>query len=143
MRTRLLRELLTPEVDARCATALLMYFARHPHIYVTTERLAAHVGYGIDRVGASIETLIRAGVIVHRRHSGLNAVMYRVSSPLWPSGLPVTDFMNRWRRQIGLLRDARDRCRRAALCAAAADERLRRAEHVMATVRKTSFARGG
>ena len=138
MTTELLRELLAPDTDPRCAVALIMYFCRHPHIYVPIDRLAASVGYDADRVESSIETLIGAGVIVQRRHAGLNAVMYRVSAPLWPPGVPPTAFMSRWQRQIRLLRDARERCRRAALWASSTDERLRRAAQVMASRRTTT-----
>jgi DNA-binding transcriptional regulator GbsR (MarR family) len=142
--TTLLRELLARDADASCATALVMYFARHPHIYVTIDRLAVQVGYSAARVESSIEMLIRAGVIVQRRHAGLTAVMYRVSAPPWPQGLPATAFMSRWQRQIRLLRDARERCRRAALRAARADERLRRAAELIASLPiKTSFPRDG
>jgi len=144
MTARLLQELLAPEADARCATALVMYFCRHPHIYMTIDRLAAQVGYGADRVESSIEMLIRAGVIVQRRHSGLKAVMYHVSAPLLPPGLPGTEFMSRWRRQIGLLRDALERCDRAALRAARVDEKLRRAQQLLASRgAKRSFPRDG
>jgi hypothetical protein len=144
MTTRLLRALLAPDTDARCATALAMYFYRHPHVYVTTDRLAAQVGYGVERVESSIETLVRAGMIVRQSHPSLNAVMYRVAPLLWQSGLPPTAFMIRWRRQIGLLRDAHDRCRRAALHAARASERIRQAEQLMAMrLPKNSLARDG
>lgn len=142
--TRLLRELLAPDADARCMTALVVYFCRHPHIYVPTDRLAAHVGYTVDRVESSIETLIRAGVIVRRRHSGLGAVMCRVAAAPWPPGLPATAFMRRWQRQIGLLRNAHERCRRAALSTARAGDKLRRAEQLMASLNaKASFPRDG
>jgi hypothetical protein len=136
--TPLLRELLAPEADARCMTALVMYFYRHPHIYVTTERLAAHLGYPVDRVESSIEALTRAGVIVQRRHPGLGAVMCRVTAPPWPPGLPATTFMSRWQRQIGFLRSARERSRRAALRAADADQKLRRVEQLMASLNATA-----
>ena len=81
-------------------------------------------------------------MIVQRSHVRLNAVMYRISAPLWPPGLPATEFMSRWSRQIRLLRDARERCRRSALRAARADERLGRADQMMATrVTKSSLQR--
>jgi len=141
--TPLLRALLAPDADARCMTALLMYFCRHPHIYVTTDRLAAHVGYTVDRVESSIESLIRTGVIAPPRHSGLGAVMCRLAAP-WPSGPPATAFMSRWQRQIGLLRSARERCRRAAVRAARAGDQLRRAEQLMASLpARAPFPRDG
>ena len=142
MTTQLLRELLALDADAHCATALVVYFSRHPHVYVTIDRLTAQVGYGADRVEACIDTLIRAGFIMQRRHAGLNAVMYRVSGPLWPPRLPGTQFMSRWWRQMRLVRNAHERCRRSALRAARADERIRRTGEIIAARRtNTSLPR--
>jgi hypothetical protein len=140
MTPRLLQALVAANADARCATDLLLYFTRHPHVYVPIDRLAALVGYAETRVQSSIDALIQGGAIVQRRHPCLDAAMYRVSSPLYPPGVTPRQFIRRWKRQIDLVRTARARCRRYGSIAAAVDERVRRAAELLA---RMSPPRGG
>src|SRR5262249_26180837 len=77
---RLLQKLLTLAVDVRCAVDVLVYFYRHPNVYVTTGWLPARVGYRPEEVEAAIEALTRAGFIVQHRHPSLTAaVLYRLA----------------------------------------------------------------
>jgi hypothetical protein len=120
------RDLLTLEADARCAVDLLMYFQRHPDVYVTSEWLAARVGYGPEKVEAAIRALANAGVIVRRRHPSLPAVLYRVvDADRWP-GSGAIAYTARWRRQLYLVLRSRERGRRAAVAGARADANLER-----------------
>jgi len=129
---RLLQKLLTLAVDVRCAVDVLVYFYRHPNVYVTTGWLPARVGYRPEEVEAAIEALTRAGFIVQHRHPSLTAaVLYRLAESESAFEFVQTVDALRWRRQLYLMLRSRERCRRAV----AADRRLERAERLLATVR--------
>src|SRR5262249_42890478 len=63
-RDSLWQDLLSLEVDVRCAVDLVMYFCRHPNVYVTMGGLAARIGYPPEDVEAGIDALVRMGFVV-------------------------------------------------------------------------------
>jgi hypothetical protein len=144
MTMRLLRDVCPPEARTRCAVHLLMYFYRHPRVYVTIDALSMWVGYAAADVEAGIETLVTAGVIVQHRRASLAAVMCRLVDPGLSPGVASSTPTNRWRRQTLLIATARERCRRAAMRATQSDERLARTSALMATIAsQPHFARDG
>jgi hypothetical protein len=62
-----------------CDLDLLLFFHRHPRVLVTSERLAAFVGYDVKRVGRSLDTLIKAGALQRSPHPGHEARLYVLS----------------------------------------------------------------
>ncbi|MGH8137830.1 MAG: hypothetical protein ACREVV_06495 [Steroidobacteraceae bacterium] len=46
-----------------CDLDLLLFFQRHPHSLLTSERLAAYVGYDLDQVARSLDLLTDAGLL--------------------------------------------------------------------------------
>lgn len=42
---------------------LLVFFARHPRALLTSEQLAAFLGYGVKEIAASLDLLLTAGLI--------------------------------------------------------------------------------
>jgi hypothetical protein len=46
-----------------CDLDLLLFFHRHPRVLMTTERLAAYVGYDVKQIGRSLDTLLGAAVL--------------------------------------------------------------------------------
>jgi hypothetical protein len=139
MTLRRVREILARDaVDTPCALDVLLYFHRHPNVYVTTDWLPARLGYVAQDVEAAIELLTSAGVIAQRRHAHLSAVLYRLAETPWSPEGAETASIGRWRRQLRLVRQARARCLRAAAHAARSRERLERTEALLATIRPNS-----
>lgn len=50
-------------VDYACDLDLLLFFHRHPRSLLTSEQLAASVGYERERVARSVDALIEAGYV--------------------------------------------------------------------------------
>ena len=46
-----------------CDLDLLLFFHRHPRVLMTSERLAAYVGYDVKQGGRSLDTLLDAAVL--------------------------------------------------------------------------------
>src|SRR5438445_5618492 len=46
-----------------CDLDLLLFFHRHPHSLLTSERLAAYVGYDLNQIGRSVDLLTEAGLL--------------------------------------------------------------------------------
>ena len=131
-------------LETRCAADLLVYFHRHPNVFVTTDWLPSRIGYVAQDVDAAIESLTSAGVITQRRHAERDVVMYRLTATPWSPGSAQIESINRWRRQIWLLLEAYERCERAAVHAARARQRVERTEALLATIRtKSRLTRDG
>jgi len=52
-----------PTLRRACDLDLLLFFARHPVSLLTSEQLAAFVGYDHDEVAESLERLSSAGIV--------------------------------------------------------------------------------
>src|SRR5262249_51177570 len=59
-------------------------FHRHPHALLTSERLAAYVGYDLQQVGRSLDILTDAGLLNRSQNPTHAARMYVLQTP--PSG---------------------------------------------------------
>jgi hypothetical protein len=74
-----------PMVTDACDVDLLRFFARHPRCLITSEDLAAYVGYEIQQIARSLEMLIGAGVLSRSQNRTHAARMYLLNSGT-PSG---------------------------------------------------------
>src|SRR5262245_52889718 len=59
-----------------CDLDLLLFFHRHPRVLVTSEQLAAFVGYDVKRVGRSLDMLMEAGTLQRSPHPAHEARLY-------------------------------------------------------------------
>ena len=59
-----------------CELDLLMFLHRHPRTLLTSERLAAFVGYEMKQVAKSIEAFIDAGILERTQNASYAARMY-------------------------------------------------------------------
>jgi hypothetical protein len=59
-----------------CDLDLLLFFHRHPRVVVTSERLAAFVGYDVKQVGRSLDTLLGAAVLQRSPNPAHEARLY-------------------------------------------------------------------
>ena len=64
-----------------CDLDLLLFFYRHPHALLTSERLAAYVGYDLNQVGRSIDLLTEAGLLRRSQNPTHAARMYVLHTP--------------------------------------------------------------
>jgi MarR family len=66
-----------------CDLDLLLFFSRHPRVVLTSEQLAAYVGYELQQVARALDLLLRAGLLQRRLNQGAPGRMYvlEVSRP--------------------------------------------------------------
>jgi len=140
VKRRFLERLVALGVDTRCAADLLRYFQRHPTVYVTTDQLAACVGYAPDHIEAGILTLTRAGLLVQRRQPGLTAALYRLVAEAWLSELVRAASSASGRRQLRRVLRSHELCRRAAAANGRAEANLHRSDRLLRTVHLTPRA---
>ena len=53
----------TPEIRSPCDLDLLVFLYRHPRSFLTSEMVAAFVGYDIKEIAKSLDTFIDAGLL--------------------------------------------------------------------------------
>ncbi len=46
-----------------CDLDLLVFFVRHPHVLLTSDQIAAFLGYEVTRLGASLDVLVTAELL--------------------------------------------------------------------------------
>jgi DNA-binding MarR family transcriptional regulator len=63
-----------------CDLDLLRFFRRHPRALLTSEQLAACVGYDAQQVGLSLDSLIGAGLMTRSQAPKVSARMYVLTS---------------------------------------------------------------
>ena len=63
-----------------CDLDLLRFFQRHPRALLTTEQLAAWVGYDVQQVSRSLDSLIGAGLVTRSPTPKCSARMYVLTS---------------------------------------------------------------
>lgn len=80
MTSRQLRQLLERSKVLRhpCDVDLLLFFYRHPQSLLTSDQLAAFVGYGLPQIAKSLEAFIAAGIIERTQNPTHYARMYRL-----------------------------------------------------------------
>jgi len=59
-----------------CDLDLLVFFARHPRALLTSEQLAAWLGYELKQIAASLEVLLAAGLLTRTQNTTHAARMY-------------------------------------------------------------------
>ena len=72
--TRLLAR--TPTIRNACDLDLLVFLDRHPRTLLTSEQLAAFVGYDIKEIAKSLEMFIEAGLLERTQNPMHAARMY-------------------------------------------------------------------
>lgn len=64
-----------------CDLDLVLFFRRNPQALLTSERLAAYVGYDLQQVGRSIDVLTDAGLLERSQNPTRAARMYVLRAP--------------------------------------------------------------
>jgi len=59
-----------------CDLDLLLFFHRHPHSLLTTDRLAAYVGYDLNQIAGSVDRLTDAGLLKCSQNPTRDARLY-------------------------------------------------------------------
>jgi hypothetical protein len=67
-------------LDHPCDLDLMKFFHRHPRTLLTSEHLAACVGYDVQQVGRSLETLISTGLVTRSQNPKSAARLYVLAS---------------------------------------------------------------
>jgi len=74
----------------RCDLDLLLFFVRHPRSLLTSDQIAAYLGYDLKRIGDSLENLLSAKLLTRSQSPAHAARLYvfAVNAPSggwWPS----------------------------------------------------------
>jgi DNA-binding IclR family transcriptional regulator len=64
-----------------CDLDLLLFLHRHPRSILTSERLAAYVGYDLNQVGRSLDLLTEAGLLERSQNPTHAARLYVLKTP--------------------------------------------------------------
>ena len=64
-----------------CDLDLLLFFHRHPRSLLTSERLAAYVGYDPNQIARSLDLLTEAGLLERSQNPTHGARMYLLKTP--------------------------------------------------------------
>lgn len=64
-----------------CDLDLVLFFHRHPRALLTSDRLAAYVGYDLQQVGRSLDLLTEAGLLERSQNPTRAARMYVLKAP--------------------------------------------------------------
>jgi hypothetical protein len=59
-----------------CDLDLLLFFSRHPRVVLSSEQLAAYVGYELPQVARSLDLLLGAGLLKRALNQGGPGRMY-------------------------------------------------------------------
>jgi DNA-binding transcriptional ArsR family regulator len=59
-----------------CDLDLLLFFSRHPRVVLSSEQLAAYVGYELSRVARALDLLLEAGLLKRTLNQGAPGRMY-------------------------------------------------------------------
>ena len=96
-----------------CDLDLLLFFHRHPRAILTSERLAAYVGYDLNQLARSLDLLTDAGLLMRSQNPTHAARLYVLKTPETGWLASVLD--------IALTRDGREKLIQAMKEAAATD----------------------
>ncbi|MCA1587085.1 MAG: MarR family transcriptional regulator [Acidobacteria bacterium] len=64
-----------------CDLDLLLFFHRHPRAILTSERLAAYVGYDLNQLARSLDLLTNAGLVERSQNPTHDARLYVLTTP--------------------------------------------------------------
>jgi DNA-binding transcriptional ArsR family regulator len=59
-----------------CDLDLLLFFSRHPRVVLSSEQLAAYVGYALPQVARALDLLLGAGLLKRTLNQGASGRMY-------------------------------------------------------------------
>jgi hypothetical protein len=59
-----------------CDLDLLLFFSRHPHVVLSSEQLAAYVGYDLQQVARSLDLLVGNGLLRRSLNPATSGRMY-------------------------------------------------------------------
>jgi hypothetical protein len=59
-----------------CDLDLLLFFSRHPRVVLSSEQLAAYVGYELPQVARALDLLLGAGLLKRMLNQGTSGRMY-------------------------------------------------------------------
>ena len=59
-----------------CDLDLLLFFSRHPRVVLTSEQLAAYVGYELAQVARALDRLLETGLLKRTLNQGAPGRMY-------------------------------------------------------------------
>jgi DNA-binding transcriptional ArsR family regulator len=59
-----------------CDLDLLLFFSRHPRVVLSSEQLAAYVGYELPQVARALDLLLGAGLLKRTLNQGATGRMY-------------------------------------------------------------------
>ena len=81
-----------PVVRCACDLDLLLFLYRHPRALLTSDQLAAFIGYDIKQVAASLEAFIDSGLL-ERTQNPMHAARMYVLVLDGPQGGDLTDIL--------------------------------------------------
>ena len=64
-----------------CDLDLLLFFVRHPRALLTSDQIAAYIGYDVKRIGDSLDRLLDAKLLTCSQNPAHAARMYVFSVP--------------------------------------------------------------
>jgi hypothetical protein len=64
-----------------CDLDLLLFFHRHPRAILTSDRLAAYVGYELNQLARSLDRLVDAGLLERSQNPTHAARLYLLKTP--------------------------------------------------------------
>ena len=74
----------------RCDLDLLLFFVRHPRTLITSEQLAAWLGYDLKQIAESLEVLLDGGIVTRMLNPTHAARLYIFAiGPTTGGGLPA------------------------------------------------------
>ncbi len=65
-----------PALERPCDLDLLVFFARHPRTLMRSEQLARLLGYELNEIARSLDTLLRAGLLTRAQNRTRPVRMY-------------------------------------------------------------------
>ena len=95
-----------------CDLDLLVFFHRHPRAILTSERLAAYVGYDLNQLARSLDLLTNAGLLERSQNPTRVARLYVLKTPEtgWlGSVLDIASTRDGRRKLLHTIQEAADR----------------------------------
>lgn len=74
-----------------CDLDLLLFFQRHPRAILTSDRLAAYIGYDLNQLARSLDVLVAAGLLERSQSRAHSAQLHLLKTPLIDWAVSVLD----------------------------------------------------
>lgn len=98
------------DCQSRCALDLLLFFSRHPRVFLTPDRFVSFLGYAVMDVARALERLVASAILDRRPGRTPAAVMYCLAdhgSAHWARGI-IARASQGGRRQLRIWLRARE-----------------------------------